>query len=90
MTAAKNDMLGVAIQYNDKFDIPWLTQAIGTGKFTDFSLTYYIEHILIWMKTLLSTSRQSSQRRSLYPDRFLFYKAGNVQHLLGFCLQRQL
>jgi hypothetical protein len=41
----RQDVGGIAIQYNDKFEIPWFTQAIGTGKFLDVSMTYFIERI---------------------------------------------
>ena len=39
------NILGIAIQGNWKLDIPWFTRHIGTGKLTDFSLTYFIEKV---------------------------------------------
>lgn len=41
----RKDALGVAVQYNDKWDIPWWTQKIGTGRQFDISITYFIDHI---------------------------------------------
>ena len=41
----RQDVGGLAIQYNDKFDIPWLTRKIGTGRYFDLTLTYFIEHV---------------------------------------------
>jgi len=36
---------GIAVQYNDKFEIPWWTRTVGTGSYFQLSLTYFIEHV---------------------------------------------
>jgi len=43
--STRQEVLGGALQYNDKFEIPWFTRNIGTGSYLQFSLTYFIEHI---------------------------------------------
>jgi hypothetical protein len=55
---SRNDILGIAIQYNDKFDIPWWTKNIGTGKQTDLSITYFIEHIRNMDRDLVLNNRK--------------------------------
>ena len=41
----RQDVGAIALQYNDKYEIPWFTRHIGTGKFFELSFTYMIEHI---------------------------------------------
>ena len=41
----RQDCLGFAVSYSDKFNVPWVTEHIGTGKFTDITITYFIERI---------------------------------------------
>ncbi|MCP4708777.1 MAG: hypothetical protein GY869_09145, partial [Planctomycetes bacterium] len=53
----RQDVAGIAIQYNDKFCIPWWTKNIGTGKFTDVSITYFIEHIFAMEDDLVVNAR---------------------------------
>jgi hypothetical protein len=63
---AKNDLLGVAIQWNDKFDIPWWTRNIGTGKFTDISITYYVEYIRNMHEDLIVDAGYNHRRDDPY------------------------
>jgi hypothetical protein len=41
----RQNLFGAAVSYSDKYQIPWFTQAIGTGKYFELTLTYFIEHV---------------------------------------------
>ncbi len=57
----RQDILGTAMSYSDKYNIPWFTPTIGTGKFFELTLTYFIEHVFNMNSDIVINDRNHRQ-----------------------------